>query len=46
MSNETLGMIQLGLLSLAIFIGFPTAFTLLALGLSSAMWVSVAWSSI
>ena len=32
MSNETLGMIQLGLLSLAIFIGFPTAFTLLALG--------------
>jgi tripartite ATP-independent transporter DctM subunit len=31
-SNETLGMIQLGLLSLAIFIGFPTAFTLLALG--------------
>src|SRR2546426_1985569 len=32
MSNETLGLIQLALLSLAIFIGFPTAFTLLALG--------------
>ncbi len=32
MSNETLGIIQLGLLTLAIFIGFPTAFTLLALG--------------
>src|SRR2546430_619293 len=31
-SNETLGLIQLALLSLAIFIGFPTAFTLLALG--------------
>ena len=32
MSSETLGLIQLGLLSIAIFIGFPTAFTLLALG--------------
>ena len=32
MNPETLGMIQLALLSLAIFIGFPTAFTLLALG--------------
>ncbi|HEU5298257.1 MAG TPA: TRAP transporter large permease subunit [bacterium] len=32
MTNETLGLVQLALLSLAIFIGFPTAFTLLALG--------------
>ncbi|MGH2400736.1 MAG: TRAP transporter large permease subunit, partial [bacterium] len=32
MSNETLGIIQLALLTLAIFVGFPTAFTLLALG--------------
>ena len=32
MNPETLGIIQLALLSLAIFIGFPTAFTLLALG--------------
>ena len=32
MSNETLGIVQLGLLTLAIFIGFPTAFTLLMLG--------------
>ncbi len=32
MSNETLGIIQLGLLTLAIFVGFPTAFTLLMLG--------------
>jgi tripartite ATP-independent transporter DctM subunit len=31
-SNETLGIVQLGLLTLAIFIGFPTAFTLLMLG--------------
>jgi len=29
---ETLGIIQLALLTVAIFIGFPTAFTLLALG--------------
>ena len=32
MSPEALGLLQLGLLSLAIFVGFPTAFTLLALG--------------
>lgn len=32
MNNETLGIVQLALLTLAIFIGFPTAFTLLALG--------------
>ncbi len=32
MKPETLGLIQLGLLTLAIFVGFPTAFTLLALG--------------
>ncbi len=32
MSQEGLGMLMLGLLVAAIFIGFPTAFTLLALG--------------
>lgn len=32
MSSETLGILMLGLLVFAIFIGFPTAFTLLALG--------------
>ncbi|HXF82434.1 MAG TPA: TRAP transporter large permease subunit [bacterium] len=32
MTPEALGILQLALLSLAIFIGFPTAFTLLALG--------------
>lgn len=32
MSSETLGILQLALLVFAIFIGFPTAFTLLALG--------------
>lgn len=32
MNLETLGIIQLVLLTVAIFIGFPTAFTLLALG--------------
>lgn len=32
MNQETLGIIQLLLLTVAIFIGFPTAFTLLALG--------------
>ena len=32
MSNEQLGLLQLALLTAAIFIGFPTAFTLLALG--------------
>ncbi|MBI3975912.1 MAG: TRAP transporter large permease subunit [Armatimonadetes bacterium] len=32
MSDEALGLLQLGLLTAAIFIGFPTAFTLLALG--------------
>lgn len=32
MSLEALGMVMLGLLCIAIFIGFPTAFTLLALG--------------
>lgn len=32
MNQETLGIIQLALLTLAIFVGFPTAFTLLALG--------------
>ncbi|MGH2375503.1 MAG: TRAP transporter large permease [bacterium] len=32
MSQETLGILQLGLLTVAIFIGFPTAFTLMALG--------------
>lgn len=32
MNQETLGIVQLALLTLAIFIGFPTAFTLLALG--------------
>lgn len=32
MTPENLGIIQLGLLVFAIFIGFPTAFTLLALG--------------
>src|SRR4030067_1766011 len=32
MNPEALGMIQLALLSLAISLGFPTAFTLLALG--------------
>jgi len=31
-NNETLGIIQLALLTVAIFVGFPTAFTLLALG--------------
>lgn len=31
-STEALGLIQLGLLVFAIFIGFPTSFTLLALG--------------
>jgi tripartite ATP-independent transporter DctM subunit len=32
-SPETLGLIQLGLLCVAIMIGFPTAFTLMALGI-------------
>jgi tripartite ATP-independent transporter DctM subunit len=32
MTPETLGIVMLGLLVFAIFIGFPTAFTLLALG--------------
>ncbi len=32
MSTEALGLLQLALLTAAIFIGFPTAFTLLALG--------------
>ncbi len=32
MSPESLGILQLGLLTIAIFIGFPTAFTLMALG--------------
>ena len=32
MNQEALGIIQLGLLTMAIFVGFPTAFTLLALG--------------
>jgi len=32
MNPETLGIVQLALLTAAIFIGFPTAFTLLALG--------------
>ncbi|MDQ7850940.1 MAG: TRAP transporter large permease subunit [Armatimonadota bacterium] len=32
MSTEQLGLLQLALLTAAIFIGFPTAFTLLALG--------------
>lgn len=32
MTPEVLGLIQLGLLTIAIFIGFPTAFTLVALG--------------
>jgi tripartite ATP-independent transporter DctM subunit len=31
-SNEALGIVQLTLLTVAIFVGFPTAFTLLALG--------------
>ena len=33
MSPELLGLVQLGLLCLAIMIGFPTAFTLMALGI-------------
>ena len=33
MSPEILGLVQLGLLCLAIMIGFPTAFTLMALGI-------------
>jgi tripartite ATP-independent transporter DctM subunit len=32
MTPETLGIVQLALLTVAIFVGFPTAFTLMALG--------------
>ena len=38
MSLEVLGMVMLGLLCFAIFIGFPTAFTLLALGFFFGVW--------
>jgi len=42
MSREALGMLMLGLLVVAIFVGFPTAFTLLALGFVFA-WIGFGW---
>jgi tripartite ATP-independent transporter DctM subunit len=42
MSPEALGMLMLGLLIFAIFIGFPTAITLLALGFFFG-WVGFGW---
>jgi tripartite ATP-independent transporter DctM subunit len=42
MSQAALGMLMLGLLVVAIFIGFPTAFTLLALGFIFA-WIGFGW---
>jgi len=45
MSLETLGIVMLGLLCIAIFVGFPTAFTLLALGFFFG-WVGFGWERI
>jgi tripartite ATP-independent transporter DctM subunit len=42
MSPEALGMLMLGLLIFAIFIGFPTAITLLALGFFFG-WIGFGW---
>jgi tripartite ATP-independent transporter DctM subunit len=42
MSREALGLLMLGLLVVAIFVGFPTAFTLLALGFVFA-WIGFGW---
>ncbi|MDI7261404.1 MAG: TRAP transporter large permease subunit [Thermodesulfobacteriota bacterium] len=45
MSLELLGMIQLGLLCIAIFVGFPTAITLLALGFFFG-WAGFGWERV
>ncbi len=45
MSLEILGMIMLGLLCIAIFVGFPTAFTLLALGFFFG-WGGFGWERV
>jgi tripartite ATP-independent transporter DctM subunit len=42
MSPEALGMLMLGLLIFAIFVGFPTAITLLALGFFFG-WIGFGW---
>ncbi len=45
MSLEMLGMIMLGLLCVAIFVGFPTAITLLALGFFFG-WAGFGWERV
>ncbi len=45
MSPEMLGMIMLGLLCFAIFVGFPTAITLLALGFFFG-WAGFGWERV
>ena len=40
MSDPALGLTMLGLIVIAIMMGFPTAFTLMGLGMVLASWLS------
>ena len=45
MSHELLGFVLFGVFFVAIFAGFPIAFTLMFLSLAFGYWRSATWSS-